>query len=105
MKSARRIALAIAPGTLLAGVAGGIVFPIFPIVGDRVGLSRPFIGMILAANRATRVIAAPLIGVLVDRIGARRTLLTGLAVQIVVIGLYVAGMATQHQGAGFLIGR
>ena len=47
MKS-RSLALALAPGTLLAGVAGGIVFPIFPIVGLRVGLSLPFIGVILA---------------------------------------------------------
>ena len=105
MKSARRLALAIAPGTLLAGIAGGIVFPIFPIVGDRVGLSRPFIGAILAANRAVRIVAAPLAGLLADRIGARRTLLIGLAVQIVVMGLYVAGMAVHHEGAGFLVGR
>jgi MFS family permease len=89
----------------LAGIAGGIVFPIFPIVGDRVGLSRPFIGAILAANRAVRIVAAPLAGMLADRIGARRTLLIGLALQIVVIGLYVAGMATHHEGAGFLAGR
>jgi MFS family permease len=105
MKSARRIALALAPGTLLAGIAGGIVFPIFPIVGDRVGLSRPFIGAILAANRAMRVVCAPLVGVMVDRVGARRTLLIGLALQIVVIGLYLVGLATHHEGAGFLAGR
>jgi DHA1 family multidrug resistance protein-like MFS transporter len=105
MKSARRLALAIAPGTLLAGIAGGIVFPIFPIVGDRVGLSRPFIGVILSANRAVRVVSAPLVGILADRIGARRTLLIGLALQIVVMGLYVLGMGTHHEGAGFLVGR
>lgn len=105
MKSARSLALALAPGTLLAGIAGGIVFPIFPIVGDRVGLSRPFIGLILAANRGMRVISSPLVGVLADRIGARRTLLLGLALQIVVIGLYLLGLVTHHEGAGFLLGR
>jgi MFS family permease len=104
MKS-RSLALALAPGTLLAGIAGGIVFPIFPIVGDRVGLSRPFIGLILASNRAMRVVAAPFVGVLADRIGARRTLLLGLALQIGVIGLYLAGLVTHHEGAGFLAGR
>ncbi|HEY1550397.1 MAG TPA: MFS transporter [Kofleriaceae bacterium] len=104
MKS-RSLALALAPGTLLAGIAGGIVFPIFPIVGERVGMATWFIGVILASNRAMRVVSAPVVGVLADRIGARRTLLVGLAIQIGVIGLYVAGLATHHEGAGFLAGR
>ena len=104
MKS-KSLALALAPGTLFAGIAGGIVFPIFPIVGDRVGLSPAFIGVILASNRAMRVVSAPVVGVLADRIGARRTLLLGLALQIGVIALYVAGLVTHHEGAGFLAGR
>ena len=101
----RNLALALAPGTLLAGIAGGIVFPIFPIVGLRVGLSLPFIGVILAANRAMRVITSPWIGMLADRVGARRTLLAGLAIQIGVIALYLLGMETGHAGICFLLGR
>jgi MFS family permease len=101
----RSLALALAPGTLLAGIAGGIVFPIFPIVGLRVGLSLPFIGAILAANRAVRVVTSPVIGAIVDRIGGRRTLLVGLAIQIAVIALYLAGMVTGHPGPCFLAGR
>jgi MFS family permease len=101
----RSLALALAPGTLLAGIAGGMVFPIFPIVGLRVGLSLPFIGVILAANRAVRVVASPLIGMIADRFGSRRTLLVGLAIQIVVIALYLLGMVTGHPGACFLAGR
>jgi MFS family permease len=104
-KSPLKFALAIVPGTLLAGIAGGIVFPIFPIVGQRVGLSVPFIGAILAANRAVRVLSSPFIGRTVDRIGARRTMLIGLAVQVVVMALFLAGMVTHHEGAGFLSGR
>ncbi len=103
--SGRALALALAPGTLLAGIAGGIVFPIFPIVGQQVGLSLPFIGVILAANRAMRVLSAPFIGVLADRIGGRRTLLLGLALQIAVIGLYLVGLVSHHEGAAFLAGR
>jgi MFS family permease len=99
------LALALAPGTLLAGIAGGIVFPIFPIVGQRVGLSLPFIGVILAANRAMRVVVSPFVGVLADKIGGRRTLLLGLALQIVVIGLYLLGLVIHHEGALFLAGR
>lgn len=101
----RNLALALAPGTLLAGIAGGMVFPIFPIVGLRVGLSLPFIGLILAANRAMRVVTSPWIGMLADRVGARRTLLAGLAIQIGVIALYLLGMVTGHTGLCFLLGR
>ena len=101
----RNLALALAPGTLLAGIAGGMVFPIFPIVGLRMGLSLPFIGVILAANRFMRVLTSPSIGLLADRVGARRTMLAGLAIQIVVIGLYLLGMLTGHPGACFLVGR
>jgi MFS transporter, DHA1 family, multidrug resistance protein len=104
-QTTRALALALAPGTLLAGIAGGIVFPIFPIVGKQVGLSMAFIGAILAANRAMRVVCSPAIGVMADRIGAKRTLLIGLAVQIGVIALYLAGFATHHEGIGFFVGR
>ena len=103
--SPRRLALALAPGTLLAGVAGGIVFPIFPIVGTQVGLALWFIGLILAANRAVRVVTAPFIGMLADSIGGRRTLLVGLAVQILVVAMYIGGLVTHHEGAMFLSGR
>jgi MFS family permease len=81
------------------------VFPIFPIVGKDVGLSAAFIGVILSANRAVRVVCAPWVGVLTDRIGGRRTLLIGLALQIAVIALYLIGFATHHEGAMFLAGR
>jgi MFS family permease len=93
------------PGTLLAGVAGGIAFPILPIAGLRLGLSLTFIGIILAANRAMRVVASPLVGVLADRVGGRRTLLVGLALQIVVMGLFALGISTKHAGPFFLAGR
>ena len=101
----RSLALALAPGTLLAGISGGIVFPIFPIVGERVGLSLAFVGVILAANRAMRVVSAPFVGVLVDRIGGRRTLLLGLAIQSAVIGLYLLGLVVHREGIAFLAGR
>jgi MFS family permease len=101
----RSIALALAPGTLLAGVAGGIAFPILPIVGVRMGLSVAFIGVILAANRAMRVLASPTIGVAADRFGGRRTLLIGLVLQIVVMAFYTLGIVTRRPGVFFLVGR
>lgn len=100
-----RLAWAIAPGALLAGVAGGLAFPILPTVGQRVGLSLAFIGVILAANRAARIFANPVVGLLVDRFGGRRTFLYGLAIQLVTMILYWIGVKTSHAGSLFLIGR
>jgi MFS family permease len=99
------LALALAPGTLLAGVAGGIAFPILPIVALREGLPLGFIGVILAANRAMRVVSSPWIGAYADRVGGRRTLLAGLVLQIVVLVLYALGIATHQVGPLFLAGR
>jgi MFS family permease len=104
-RSAASLALALAPGTLLAGVAGGIAFPILPIVGLRLGLSLPYIGLILAANRAMRVVSSPVVGVMADRFGGRRTLLVGLGVQVIVLALYALGIVTHCAGPLFLTGR
>jgi len=100
-----RLALALTPGTLLSGVAGGIAFPILPIVGSRIGLSAAFIGVILATNRAVRLVASPFIGALADRFGGRRTLLVGLAINVVTMSLYALGIMVHHAGAGFFLGR
>ena len=104
-QSRARAALAIAAGVLLAGVAGGIAFPILPIVGVQSGLALPFIGVILAANRAMRVVSSPIVGVISDRYGGRRTLIVGLGFQILVMLLYTLGVTTRHAGAFFLAGR
>jgi MFS family permease len=77
-RAAARVSWAIAPGVLLAGVAGGIVFPILPIVGVQAGLPLPFIGVILAANRAMRVASSPVVGTLSDRFGGRHSLARGV---------------------------
>jgi MFS family permease len=94
-----------APGVLLAGFAGGVAFPILPLVGQRAGLSLAFIGVILAANRAGRVVSNPFVGALADRIGGRRTVILGLVVQVVVMGLYILGVVLERPGAFFLAGR
>jgi len=90
---------------LLAGVAGGIAFPILPIVGVQAGLSLPLIGVILASNRAMRVLTSPIVGALADRFGGRRTLIAGLVLQIAVMLLYTLGITTGHPGTFFLLGR
>jgi MFS family permease len=103
--SVRSLTWALTPGVMLAGVAGGIAFPILPSVGMRVGLPVAFIGLILAANRATRVIVNPIAGMLADRHGGRRTLLVGLVLHVIVMVFFVLGVRTSHPGLFFLIGR
>ena len=102
---ALRTALAVTPGVLLAGLAGGIAFPILPIVGERAGLPLWFIGLILAANRLMRIVSAPLVGWLSDRFGGRRTILVGLVSQIAVMLLYHFGVVLHRPGSFFLVGR
>ena len=104
-RAARRAALAIAPGVMFVGIAGGIAFPILPIVGMDAGLSLPFIGLILAANRIGRVFFSPAVGVLSDRWGGRRLLLVGLLTQIAVLAMYLTGVVVNRPGAWFLFGR
>jgi MFS family permease len=104
-REVRRAAWAISPGVLFAGIAGGIAFPILPLVGLRAGLPMWFIGVILAANRAGRVVCAPLVGVLTDRLGGRRTMLAGLALQIGVMVLYLLGVLREQPGLFFLLAR
>ena len=101
----RRLAYSIAPGVLLAGVAGGIAFPVIPLLGVRVGLPLWFIGTILAANRAGRIVSAPIVGVLTDRWGGRRMVIVGLASQVVVMALYLVGVVGGNPGLYFLLAR
>jgi MFS family permease len=102
---ARRTALAIAPGVVIAGIGGGMAFPILPLVGLKAGLSLPFIGVILAANRFARVVSSPLVGAAVDRIGGKRVFVAGLVLQVAVLALYVLGVVSGHPGPLFLAGR
>lgn len=101
----RRMILALTPGVMLAGISAGIAFPILPSVGLKVGLSIPFIGLVLAANRIVRVIVGPVVGNLIDRFGGRRAMLLGLAMQVVGMVLFILGVTTPFPGAFFLCGR
>jgi MFS family permease len=100
-----RAAWAIAPAVIIAGVGGGMAFPILPSVGLASGLSLPFIGTILAANRLGRVVANPWVGAAVDRFGGRAVLTAGVLAQIVVFALYMLGVWTGCPGPCFLVGR
>ncbi len=98
-------AWAIAPGVFLAGIGGGIVFPILPLVGLRVGLSLAFIGLILASNRIGRILFNPVAGSLIDRYGGKSMMVIGLLIEVVVMGMYLLGVSGGNPGTMFLLGR
>lgn len=99
-----KVSLALVPGVLLAGVSAGIAFPIFPQVGLKAGLSLAFIGAILAANRFARLVSAPLLGLLADRVSLKRFIVVGLGAQCLSLGCYVLAV-DGHTGVWLLIGR
>jgi MFS family permease len=74
---ARRISLV----TFLGGLSGGLVFPILPALGLRLGISGIMIGVILAANRMSRLVLDAPAGRIIDRVGGRRSLGIGLFVE------------------------
>jgi MFS family permease len=102
---ADRAGFAVAPGVLLAGVAGGLAFPILPAIGLERGLPAFVIGAILAANRLSRIVAGPFVGTLADRSGARRMLLWGLFGQVGVMLLYLLAVTTPYTALCFFLGR
>lgn len=103
--TATRTAWAIAPGLWLAGIGGGIVFPILPLLGLQAHLAPILIGFILAGNRITRVVSNPWVGSLVDRYGGKRLLGAGLVLEALVMGIYVVAVRSGAIGPLFLAGR
>lgn len=87
------------------GIGGGVVFPILPTLGLRMGLSALMIGVILAANRIVRIGMNPLTGVLVDRFGGRGVIAAGLFIEGVGTLGYIAALHVASPAAWFLAGR
>lgn len=103
--SVSRAAWVLALLTFIGGISGGIVFPILPILGVQLGLAGYLIGLILAANRITRLVANPLTGLLVDRIGGKVPLTLGLLVEACATAAYSVALHTTSPGMVFLLGR
>ncbi|MGH8215287.1 MAG: MFS transporter [Rhodanobacteraceae bacterium] len=95
----------IAVVAFLGGIGGGVVFPILPTLGLRMGLSAFMVGLILAANRIVRIGMNPLTGVLVDRFGGRGVIAAGLFIEGVGTLGYIAALHFAAPAAWFLAGR
>ena len=92
----RRIVVAVVASTFFVGFGGGVIFPILPNLGEILGISAFMVGLILAANRWTRLVANAPAGVLVDRIGTRKPFIVGLAIEgVATVGYVVAIYASR----------
>ncbi len=103
--STRRIVLAVVVSTFFVGFGGGVIFPILPNLGAVLGISAFMVGLILAANRWTRLVANAPAGVLVDRIGTRKPFVYGLAIEGVATFGYVVAIFSDAPEAWFLLAR
>lgn len=82
----------VATVTFIGGLGGGLVFPILPALGLQLGISAFFIGLILSANRISRLIFDAPAGRVVDRLGGKRPLSWGLGLEALGIMGYSAAL-------------
>ncbi|HEX5418867.1 MAG TPA: MFS transporter, partial [Gammaproteobacteria bacterium] len=101
LSAARRVGLV----TFIGGIGGGLVFPILPALGLQLGIGGAMIGLILSANRITRMLFDPIAGHLLDRIGGRKPMALGLFTEGIAILCYSAGLELGHAKWWFLGGR
>ena len=90
----RTIALAIIAGVLFGGVATGVAFPTLPLLDQILGISSLMLGVILSANRISRLLMNTPAGNIIDKYGARRPMILGLFVQALGPFGYVLGLYT-----------
>ena len=89
----------------LGGIGGGVVFPIIPLLGSSLGLSAGYLGLILSANRITRLVANQPVGIMVSRWNIRLPVILGLLIESVATLAYVIGLYSGYAGPLFLLGR
>jgi len=97
--------LTLAALAFTGGLGGGVVFPILPLLGLRLGIPAALIGLILSLNRITRLAVNPLTGMVVDRFGARWPLILGMLIEAVSTLCFYVGAQGVQAAAWFLAGR
>jgi len=103
--SSNRIVLAVVASTFFVGFGGGVIFPILPNLGEVLGISAVMVGLILSANRFTRLVANAPAGALVDRIGTRKPFIAGLVIEAGATVLYVVAILSAFPEAWFIVAR
>lgn len=105
MTRTRSVVVAVVVSTFFVGFGGGVVFPVLPNLGTVLGISPALVGLILSANRFTRILANAPAGSLVDRIGTRTPLIAGLFVEAVATLGYVVALDAGFPAAWFVAAR
>ena len=103
--STRAVVVAVIASTFFVGFGGGVVFPILPNLGVVLGISPFAVGLILSANRFTRIVANAPAGALVDRFGTRWPFVVGLAVEGVATLGYIVAVHAAVPEVWFLLAR
>ena len=98
----RSVVVAVVVSTFFVGFGGGVVFPILPNLGTVIGISPFLVGVILSANRFTRIVANAPAGSLIDRVGTRKPLVAGMLIEGVGTLGYVVAMGSPLPEAWFL---
>jgi MFS family permease len=101
VETPRLVIGAVVASAFLVGFGGGVVFPIFPTLGAVLGISPFLVGIILSANRFSRLLANAPAGSIVDAYGTRTPFVAGLTVQTVATAGYVLAVHAPVPGALF----
>lgn len=96
---------AVITSTFFIGFGGGVIFPILPNLGRIIGISPFLVGVILSANRFSRLFANAPAGALVDRYGTRTLMVIGMFVQAVATSGYVIAILAPFPGGWFMAAR
>jgi len=91
--------------TFFIGFGGGVIFPILPNLGVILGISPVLVGVILSANRFSRLLANAPAGILVDRIGTRTPFVIGMFIQGAASFGYVIAVVAPAPEAWFMLAR
>ena len=91
--------------TFFVGFGGGVIFPILPNLGIVLGISPFLVGLILSANRFSRLVANAPAGAIVDRIGTRTPFVVGLTIQGIATFGYIVAYVAPVPEVWFLLAR
>ncbi len=101
----RSVVVALVVSTFFVGFGGGVVFPVLPNLGAVLGISPVLVGLILSANRFTRIVANAPAGSLIDRVGTRGPLVGGLFIEALATLGYVVAVESTAPAAWFILAR
>jgi len=96
---------AVIVSTFFIGFGGGVIFPILPNLGTVIGISPFVVGIILSANRFSRLFANAPAGALVDRYGTRTLMVVGMFIQAVSTSGYVIALLAPFPEGWFMAAR